>query len=288
MFARVVEVQSFSEVARLAGVTPATISKHISSLEAAVQSRLVNRTTRRLFITEAGQRLYEHAMRVFAELDEAQAEIAELKGEPAGTLHVTAPLLFSMRCLSPRLPEFMRRYPKVTVHMDVSIEKIDLFKERMDVAVRIADAIEPGLVAFRLAPYRRAFYAAPAYLAARGTPRTTEDLAHHNCLVSRGARLNASWQVQRGDRIDSIAVSGNFVTNNGELLRHAALAGLGIAMGPRWQIDDDLQGGRLVEVLPDLVPTNRSIYAVLPRQGALTVKVRAFIDFLRECCKDVV
>lgn len=287
LFVRVVELQSFSEVARRAGVTPATISKHISSLETAVGARLINRTTRRLFITDAGHRLYEHCVRVLQELDSAESELAEIKGEPAGPLHVTAPLMFGLRRISPRLPEFMQRYPKVALEVDLSIEKVDIFAERMDVAVRIAETVDPGLVAIRLAPYRRAFCAAPAYLARHGVPRTPEDLGSHNCLIGRGARLNASWPVQRDGETQSIRVSGNFLVNNGEVLRDAAVAGLGIMMGPRWQVEDDLAAGRLVEVLPEYTSTKRAIYAVLPRQGTLAPKVRAFVDFLKGCCADL-
>jgi DNA-binding transcriptional LysR family regulator len=287
IFVRVVELSSFSEVARRAGITPATVSKHVSSLEAAVGARLINRTTRRLFITEAGQRLYEHSVRVMQELDAAESELAEIKGEPAGPLHVTAPLMFALRRLSPRLPEFLARYPKVSLDLDLSIEKVDLFQERIDVAVRIADAIDPGLVAFRLAPYRRAICASPAYLERHGTPRSPEDLGAHNCLVGRGATLNASWPVQRNGELGSVRVSGNYVANNGEVLRDAALAGIGVMMTARWQVEDDFRAGRLVDLLPEFVPTNRAIYAVLPRQGTLSPKVRAFVDFLKICCADL-
>ena len=210
VFARVVELQSFSEVARRSGVTPATISKHVSSLEGQLGARLVNRTTRRLFITEAGQRLYEHCVRIMQELDQAEAEVAEVRGEPAGPLRVTAPMLFGLLRIAPRLPEFARQYPKVSIDLDLSVEKIDLFQERIDVAVRIAEAIDPGLVAFRLAPYRRVFCASPAYLAAHGTPRTPEDLAHHNCLVSRGPRLTRAGRcgaATRSSRCASTAIS---------------------------------------------------------------------------------
>jgi DNA-binding transcriptional LysR family regulator len=287
IFTRVVELQSFSEVARRAGITPATVSKHVSSLEASVRARLINRTTRRLFITEAGQRLYEHCVKVLQELDAAESELAEIKGEPAGSLHVTAPLMFGLRRISPRLPEFLLRYPKVTVDVDLSIEKVDLFQQRIDVAVRIADTVDPGLVAFRLAPYRRAFSASPAYLARHGTPRVPEDLAAHNCLIGRGAQLNAIWPVLRGNELGSVRVSGSFVANNGEVLRDAAIAGLGVMMTARWQTEDDFRTGRLVELLAEYAPANRAIYAVLPRQGTLTPKVRAFVDFLKACCADL-
>ena len=287
VFARVVELQSFSEVARRSGVTPATISKHVSSLEGQLGARLVNRTTRRLFITEAGQRLYEHCIRIMQELDQAEAEVAEVRGEPAGPLRVTAPMLFGLLRIAPRLPEFARQYPKVSIDLDLSVEKIDLFQERIDVAVRIAETVDPGLVAFRLAPYRRVFCASPAYLAAHGTPRTPEDLAQHNCLISRGAALNASWPVQRGNAIEPVRVNGNLVANHGEVVRAIALAGLGIMMTARLQVEEDLRAKRLVEVLAGYAPENRAIYAVLPRQGSLSPKVRAFVDFLKECCGDI-
>ena len=287
VFARVVELQSFSEVARRSGVTPATISKHVSALEAQFRARLVNRTTRRLFITEAGQRLYEHALRIMQELDQAESEVADLRGEPAGPLRVTAPLLFGERRIAPRLPEFALRYPKVTLDVDFSVEKVDLFQERIDIAIRIAENVDPGLVAFKLAPYRRVFCGSPAYLAAHGTPLTPEDLGRHNCLVSRGATLNSTWPIQRGNGVESIRVNGNLISNNGEVVRAAALGGQGLMMTARLLVEEDLRAGRLVEVLAGLAPENRAIYAVLPRQGSLSQKVRVFVDFLKECCSDI-
>lgn len=287
VFARVVELQSFSEVARRSGVTPATISKHVSSLEAQLGARLVNRTTRRLFITEVGQRFYEHCIRILRELDQAEADVAEVRGEPAGPLRVTAPMLFGLLRIAPHLPAFAKQYPKVSIDLDLSVAKVDLFQERIDVAVRIAEAVDPGLVAFKLAPYRRIFCAAPAYLAEHGNPATPEDLLHHNCLVSRGATLNASWPIRKGDTIEQVRVNGNLVANHGEVIRAMALAGLGIMMTARLHVEDDLRSGRLIEILAGHAPENRAIYAVLPRQGSLSPKVRAFVDFLKAACSDI-
>jgi DNA-binding transcriptional LysR family regulator len=284
VFARVVELESFSEVARRMGITPATVSKHVASLESTLRARLINRTTRRLYITDAGQRLYEHCVRVLNELDQAESELAEIRGEPAGPLRVTAPLLFAVAKISPQLPRFLQRYPRVTLDLDLSIEKLDLLQERIDVAVRIAEAVEPGFVAFKLATYKRVFCASPDYLAQRGIPTTPEELSHHNCLVSRGATLNASWPILRSGTIAHVRVGGTLIANNGHVVRDAALAGIGVIMSAHWIVADDLASGRLIEVLPDYAPTNRAVYAVLPRQGALMPKVRAFVDFLRECC----
>lgn len=286
VFVRVVELENFSEVARRMGITPATVSKHVASLEAALRARLVNRTTRRLYITEAGQKLYEHCVRVMAELEEAQSSLSEIGGEPSGRLHATGPYIFTMAKVSPKLPGFMQRYPHVTIELDLSVEKLDLFHEHIDVALRIAESIDPGLVAFKLAPYRRVFCASPTYLGSRGVPAVPEDLHSHNCIVTRGANLNSSWPTLREGANVPMRVSGTLVTNNGVVARDAALAGLGVTMAPYWLIEDDLKSGRLVEVLASYAPTNRAVYAVLPRQGPLVPKVRAFVEFLRECCEE--
>lgn len=283
VFARVVELSSFSEVARRMSITPATVSKHVASLEGALGTRLINRTTRRLFVTEAGQRFYDHCVAVLNELDRAESELAEIRGEPGGQLRVTAPLMLALAKISPRLPGFIQRYPRMAIDIDLSVEKIDLFAQRIDVAVRIAESIDPGLVAFKLAPYSRVFCASPAYLAAHGTPTSPDDLVRHNCLITRGATLNATWPIVRDGQIVHQRVTGNLIANNGDIVRDAALDGLGITMCAQWMVADHLRTGRLVEVLHGFAPSNRAVYAVLPRQGALLPKFRAFLDFLKEC-----
>jgi DNA-binding transcriptional LysR family regulator len=285
VYARVVELKSFSEVARRMGITPATVSKHVASLETTLRAHLVNRTTRRLYITEAGQRFYDHCVTILNELDRAEAELTEIRGEPSGHLRVTAPLMFGLAKISPRLSGFMGRYPRVSLDVDFSVEKMDLVGQRIDVAVRIAESVDPGFVAFKLGPYTRVFCAAPSYLEAHGTPLSPDELAHHNGLITRGASLNATWPVNREGAVVQMRVSGNLVANNGRVVRDAAIDGRGIVMVPKWIVDDDLAAGRLVEILHGYVPANRAVYAVLPRQGALLPKVRAFVDFLRECCE---
>lgn len=287
IFARVVELQSFSEVARRMGVTPATISKHIAALESRLGSRLVNRTTRRLFVTDAGTRLYLHCVKVLDELRLAEAELSELRHEPAGLLKVGAPLIFGARRVAVELPRFLARHPKISVDIDLGVEKVDVYEEHIDVAIRIADEIDPGLVAIRLAPYRRVFCASPGYLATHGTPVVPDDLASHQCLYSRGATVGASWPVRIGDRISSVRVSGRLTANHGEAIRDATVAGMGVSMTARWLVEEHLRDGRLVEVLADYVVQNRSIFAVLSQRGAMTPKVRAFVDFMRECMADL-
>lgn len=287
IFARVVELKSFSEVARQLDITPATVSKHISQLEAGLRARLVNRTTRHLFVTQEGHRLYERCVRVLRELEQAEADVAEMQNEPAGVLRVTAPLALGVRWISPKLIEFLKRYPRVSVDLDVSVRKTDLFQEHIDVGIRVAESIEPGLVAFELAPYRRVFCAAPDYLRQHGTLQGSEDLINHNCLVARGANLVATWPIRKGDGVVQVRVSGNLIANHGAIIRDAVIAGLGVAMLPRWMVEADLREGRLTEVLPGCGVDSRAIYAVLPQGGYSSPKIRVFVEFMKECFKQL-
>lgn len=287
VFAQAVELGSFSEVARRMDVTPAMVSKRIASLEARVGHRLLNRNTRRIFPTEAGQRLYEHCMRALTELDQAAAAMSDLQSRPAGHLRITAPAMLGSVRIAPALPDFLKRYPALTLDVSLSIEKVDLFQQRIDVAVRIAETIDPGLVAIRLAPYRRAFCASPAYLATHGTPRQPEDLIHHNCLVSRGATPNSQWPIKRGDAVEHLPVRGSLASDSGAIVRAATVAGVGIMMTSRLYVEEDLRQGRLIEVLPEFVSQNRAVYAVLLQRSDSSHKLSAVVAFLKECFADL-
>lgn len=283
LFVHTVEIGSFSEVARRINVTPAMVSKRIASLETRLNQRLLNRNTRRLVATEAGQLLYEHSVRALSELDQSATEMADLHSQPTGHLRITAPLLLGTFCIAPRLPQFLKQYPSLSLEVNFSIEKLDLFEQRIDVAVRIAVDVDPGLIAIKLAPYRRVFCASPSYLAEHGTPKVPEDLARHNCLVSRGSILNNQWPIKRENEISQVSVRGNLRTDSSELVHRAAIAGLGVMMGARWRIEDDLRTGALVEVLADFVPDNRAIYAVLLQRSDSSRRLARMIEFLKEC-----
>jgi DNA-binding transcriptional LysR family regulator len=280
-FARVVELESFSKAARQMGVTPSTVSKQISALEAQLRTRLVNRTTRQLVITDAGERLYQRFLRVAEELREAQEELSSMQAEPMGHLRVSLPLALGARCIAPHIPAFLKRFPALSLDLDLSVAKVDLLADHFDVAVRIADALGDGLVAIRLAPYERVFCAAPSYLAERGTPLHPDDLGAHECLVAVGARTERTWPVAEGERIRHIAVSGRFMVNHGDALHEATLAGLGIGMQPRWRVAEALRQGLLTEILPQFAVQRRSIWAVLAQRGAMSPKVRVFVEFLQ-------
>lgn len=287
IFVRTVEVGNFSEVARRMGATPAMVSKRMAALEAKAGQRLFNRNTRRLMVTEAGQMLYDHAMRALLELDQAAEEMSAIQDTAAGHLRMTAPAMLGQSVIAPRLPQFLRDNPLLSLDINFSMEKVDLFKARIDVAVRIADVIDPGLVAIKLAPYRRVFCASPDYLRQHGVPLVPEDLMDHNCLITRGSTLNTRWPVKRDDEIGHVHVTGNLATDNGQSALIACRAGLGVMMGPRWMAEDDLRQGTLVEVLADYLPDNRAVYAVLLQRSGTSAKLQSAIEFLKACFADM-
>ncbi len=286
-FARVVELRSFSEAARQMGITPSTVSKQISSLEAQLRTRLVNRTTRQLSVTDAGARLHQRYLKVLDELKQAQEELLSMQAEPVGHLRVSLPLALGAQRIAPRVPAFLKRYPSLSMELDLSVGKVDVLAEHFDVAVRIADTLGDGLVAIRLAPYRRVFCAAPAYLAEHGTPLSPDDLARHECVVAVGARAEHTWPVAENGKIRNVAVTGRLIVNHSDAIYDAALAGMGICMQARWRVKQALREGRLVEVLPRNVVQQRSIWAVLAQRGAMSPKVRVFVDFLKESLADL-
>lgn len=283
VFVRTVELGNFSEVARKMGVTPAMVSKRIASLEIRLGQRLLNRNTRKLSVTEAGQRLYDHCIPALSELDQAAAEMSDLYSSPHGLLRVTAPPLLGVRCIGPYVPEFLQKYPNLALELNFSSHRLDLVQQRIDVAVRIADVIEPGLVAIKLAAYRRVFCAAPSYLSRHGCPQVPQDLMHHSCLVSNGATPNNQWTFRDGSGLTQARVKGQFACDSADVVRAATLAGLGISMAPRWLVANDLESGALVEILSEYTPSNRAVYAVLLHRTETSRKLAAMVEFLKEC-----
>ncbi|CAB3807039.1 HTH-type transcriptional regulator DmlR [Paraburkholderia ultramafica] len=287
IFVRTVEIGNFSEVARRMGANPAMVSKRIAALESKIGQRLVNRNTRRLVVTEVGQLLYDHAMRALQELDQAAEEMSCMQDQATGHLRLTAPSMLGQAIIAPRLAGFMQQNPLLSIDLNFSMEKLDLYKAGIDIAVRIADVLDPGLMAIRLAPYSRVFCAAPAYLQTHGMPVVPEDLMDHNCLITRGYTFSTRWQVQHDGEIGHVHVKGNFATDSGQTVRMVCLAGMGIMMAPRWLVEPDLSAGTLVEVLGGYVPDNRAVYAVLVQRSGTSAKLQTAIEFLRTCFADM-
>jgi len=283
VFVRVVDEGSFSAAAQGLALTPSAVSKQISRLEDRLGVRLLNRTTRRLSLTEEGNAYYQGCVRVLADIEETERSVTQLKAAPRGTLRVNSSIAFAQRQIVPLIPEFLSRFPEIRVQMTLSDTVVDLVEEGVDVAVRIAELADSSMIARKLAPHRRVICAAPEYLDTHGTPATPDDLVRHNCLaLSLRSSLN-EWEFEGPEGLRRVRVAGNFEANNVEALRKAAIAGLGLLRITSFAVASDIRCGRLVPVLTDFMPPERSsVFAVYPHNRHLSPKVRAFVDFLVE------
>ena len=280
VFAQIVESRGFSAAAARLGLSKSTVSKRLGKLERRLGARLLNRTTRRLSLTEEGAAYYARCQRILAEIEAAEAAVARLHGEPRGTLRVNAPMSFGLLHLSPAIPDFLARYPELRIDLTLADQFVDLVNEGYDMALRIARLPDSTLIARKLAPSRVVLCAAPAYLDRHGRPRVPTDLAAHTCLVYSNLARPDEWRLIGPDGPVSVRVSGNYRANNGDVLRQALRAGGGIGLMPTFLVGRDLRDGTLEVVLPGAVPQAQSLYAVYPPGGRPPAKLRAFIDFL--------
>jgi DNA-binding transcriptional LysR family regulator len=281
IFAAVVETKSLTKAGQRLGLSPSTVSKSISNLEERFGVTLLDRTTRRLWITEVGENFHARCLQVLDDVARTEAEISELRVNPRGTLKVTAPPVFVMRHLATRLPTFLAEHPEIRLDLMLTSENVDLSEQGIDVAIRIASSVDPAFIAVPLAISHRAFCAAPSYLASNGTPTHPDQLVQHNCLVYNGL-INNPWPYRDGERLAEVYVQGSFSATNLELVRQATLAGLGIALMPTWLVADDLRERRLQQVLTEFRITSYSVYALAPRKRYMPVKTKRFIAFLEE------
>ncbi|MGQ0675742.1 MAG: LysR substrate-binding domain-containing protein [Rhodospirillales bacterium] len=280
VFARVVETNGFTSAARDLGLSKAAVSKQVARLEDRLGVRLINRSTRRLGLTEAGRDYYERARRILAEIEEAELSAASRQANPRGLLRVNAPVTFGQAHLAPLLPDFMRRYPQVQVDMVLSDRFVDVIEEGFDLAVRVAELPSSSLIARRLCGAPHVVAAAPSYLAARGTPRPPRERARHDCLRDSYLATREEWRFIDAGKAIGVRVSGPLRANNGDVLRHAAIAGLGIVYGPSFVVAGALAAGALVPLLEDWRIPDAGVHAVYPPGRPLGAKIRVFVEFL--------
>ena len=283
VFVRVVDLGGFSAAARALRMTPSAVSKLIARLEARLGARLVNRSTRKLQLTPEGSAFYDRAVRVLADLDEAERSAAA-GASPRGRLRVNTNVSFGTHYLIPLLPGFLERHPEVTVEVTLTDTVVDLLEDRADVAIRVGPLKSSQLVARKLGESRMMLVASPAYLTAHGTPQTPGDLARHNLLGFSFARQSNGWPFRDADGSASAVVpTGNALVSDGESMRLLVLTGLGISRLSLFHIGPDVEAGRLVPVLEAYNPGDtESIHAVYVGGGHLPARVRAFLDYLVE------
>jgi DNA-binding transcriptional LysR family regulator len=283
IFVRVVELGSLSAAGRDMRLSAAVVSNRIARLEKDVGTRLLNRTTRHVSLTEEGSSYYDHCVVILSELEQAESAITSVNAEPRGPIKVTAPTVFGRLHVAPHVPRFLERHPQMQVRLHLTDALVDLVQERVDLAIRIAELTDSTSIVRTLAPNRRLIVASPDYLKRHPAPKQPEDLLDHNCLLLRfpGSK-QFRWTVQGPDGPITLRVSGNMDSNSGEALRDWCLAGQGLALKSLWEIVDDLNEGRLVPVLTDFPPPSHAIYAMYPHSQHVPPRVRAFIDFLAE------
>lgn len=280
VFVRVIAAGSMSTAARDLGLSPAVVSKRIKRLEDRLGTRLLQRTTRQISLTEAGQGFHERVIAVLAGLEEAEAYASGRSSEVTGTLKISAPTSFGRPHIAPHLKRFMDAHPDLTIHLVLSDEFTDIVGGGFDLAIRIAELMDSTLVARRLAPVRRILCASPDYIRTHGMPETIEELKRHHCLP---AHNYDAWKLEGPQGPLTLRPDGMLITNSSEVIREAVIAGLGIALRSTWDIGPELKAGRLVQVLPAYEGARSvTLSAVYPSRQFLPAKVRLFIDYLAD------
>lgn len=281
IFISAVNGGSFAAASRQFGLSAAMAGKYVSAIEADLNARLLERTTRRLTLTAAGEIYYERCKRILEAYDEANREVTGNHGSAHGVLRIVAPVTFGSMHLGGVIATYLEAHPQVNVEMSMSDRYVDLLDAGVDVAVRIGPVPDPGLVAQRLAPCRMVICASPDYLATHGTPETPDDLRQVPRLTFSEAVTTGDWTLSDAkDRVHVIDGPCRMATNDTQVLLAAVLAGAGIAYGPTFVFGEQIAEGKLVDVLPEYHTSDLVIQAVYPRARHLPLKLRRFLDYL--------
>jgi DNA-binding transcriptional LysR family regulator len=280
-FVDVVGKGSLSAAARAEGVAPAMISRRLDALEARLGVKLLQRTTRKIALTHEGTAFLESCQRILADLENAEASVAERSTAASGHLSISAPAGFGRQHIAPLLPSFLAEHQNVTLALNLNDRVVDLIGEGVDVAVRIASLTDSGLVGVKLADNQRVVVASPAYLQRHGRPASLDDLASHNCLTISSEGSQRGWVFRHNGRNVTLKVSGNMGCNDGAVLHDWALSGKGLAWRSMWEVGAAIEAGQLVTVLDEFSAPDNAIYAVFAQRQHLPLRIRAFVEFLR-------
>lgn len=276
-----VEKGSLSAAAAACGISATMAGNHLRTLEKRLGMRLLNRTTRRQHLTAFGEDYYLRCKEILRLVAETDVQAQNLRSAPAGNLRITAPVTFGTEALMPALSAYLDRHPQVSIDVALCDRVVDLVEEGFEAAIRIGELPDSALIAKPLTPYRLMICASPAYLARRGTPAKPDDLSQHECL-SFSPTAMAHWQLAGQDGTCRVPVSGRLQVNHGQALRVAALHGLGVVLQPAILLEDDVQAGRLVQLLPAHALPSRPMSVVYLPDRYRSPKLRSFVDFLVE------
>jgi len=279
VFVAVVVNDGFSAASRSLGISKSAVSKRINQLENHLGVRLLHRTTRKLSLTEAGERYFEHANQALTAAGQAEDAVTELQGEPQGKLKISSPMSFGRLHVAPLIPIFMKRYPKILIDLVMDDRNIDLVAEGFDLAIRSGDMPASTLIARKLAPLRQVLCASPDYLDLYGIPVTPSELSERNCILFSYSGDANEWTLNKDGMSEVVLVSGSYRVNNSEAILVALREGIGIGRLPTFVAGPDLREGKLVRILESYHIPDHTFYAVFPERQYLPAKVRAFLDF---------
>ena len=279
-YVAVIDGGSFAAAASRLDVSRAMVSKQVQKLEEHLGTRLMNRTTRRLSMTETGRAFYERSAQIVADVEEAEQIAGRMTRTPQGVLRVTIPLSYGQHRLAAILGAYTQAYPLVQLDIALSDRKVDLVEEGFDVAIRIGALPQSDLIARKLGEAHSIVCASPGYLAAHGTPQAPGDLSEHACLSYSLSSSGHDWRLESASEQVVVPVNGPMKADNGDIIRLAAVAGAGIAFQPHFIVGEDLAAGRLVQLLPEWRSAALGIHAVYPSRKHLSAKVRTFVDFI--------
>ncbi|MFK8069213.1 MAG: LysR family transcriptional regulator [Gammaproteobacteria bacterium] len=280
VFARVAKLGGFSVAASDLGISKAMASKHITALENTLGVRLLNRTTRKISLTEVGAAYRERVNVILAEIEETELSVSHLNTQPTGTLKMMAPTSFGAFHLSRAAADFMEEYPDISVELILTDREADLAEEGLDLSINVGELSDSSLIARKIASTRMVVCASPDYLAENGIPKIPEELVEHKCLLFTPRFPSNEWQFRRGGEDFSIKVSGCMKSNVGDTLRVGGIKGLGIIQQPTYMIGQDIKLGRLKVILEEYEPAQRPIHVMYLHRRHLSAKVRMFVEFL--------
>lgn len=282
VFGRVVECGGFSAAARRLNMSVTMVGNHVQSLEDRLGVRLLNRTTRKVSLTETGKYYYERSAQIIADLEEADREAGALSTTPRGTLKLYTSSAV-VRFLLPTVSDYLSLYPEIGLHFDIGERMIDMIEDGYDLVIRTVPPPDSTLVVRKLTPWRHMLCCSPDYRDSRDMPKVPADIAGHNCLQYTYYPYGDEWRFEDGEgKEQSVKVSGNVISNSAETLRHLTATGQGLFLAPSFVVSEDLAEGRLVQIMPDYRAVEFTINAVYPNRSHLPTKVRLFIDMLTE------
>lgn len=282
VFVKSADLGSFAAAAKILGISPQMVAKHIVFLETKLGTTLLNRTTRRQSLTDVGRAYYDRCKLVLSEVEAADSLALDMHTQPKGVLKVSAPMTFGAFGMPPFITKFLAKHPEMQIDLSLSDRLVDPLEEGIEVMIRIGELEDSSLIARPLAPYRLIACASPDYLSKRGTPSTPDELVKYDCLIYTNSSLvtPCRWCFTRGGKALEVAANGRLRSNDWKALLHAAIAGFGITLGPETILATEVKAGKLVRILADYEGPTKPMHVVYPAARKPTIKLRSFIDAL--------